>query len=82
MIFRGTTLVGCQAQPTHSNGPMRAIGCAITLRLRPELLVLLRTFTRAALEGTSAGFSRARVSVCALASLSAFRRRTFLFHSH
>jgi hypothetical protein len=82
MNFRGTTLVGCQAQPTLSNGPIEAIGCAITLRRRPELMVLCRTFTRAALEGTSAGFSRARVSVYALASLSVFRRRTFLLHSY
>ncbi len=42
----------------------------LTVRLRPELVALLRAFPRAAREGTSPGFCRVRVSVFALTSLS------------
>jgi len=52
------------------------ISSLLTLGLRPELLgsdAINRAlrFTRAAQEGTSAGFRRVRVSVCARISLSA-----------
>jgi len=49
---------------------LKLLAALVSLRMRGGLVA--NAFTRSAQEGTSAGFNRAGVSVCAPASLSEF----------